>query len=144
MLNLQAALGVSQIDELEKFIAVKQVNYGKYKQLLADIPGIKLLPFKSGQRANQWFYSLFIEDKDWKSKPRGGTKRDVLMKRLIDEGVACRPIWKLIHTQKAYLTFRAYDIEKAYFFERNILNIPCSVNLTDDDIHYVCEKITGV
>ncbi|MDR1953009.1 MAG: DegT/DnrJ/EryC1/StrS family aminotransferase, partial [Clostridiales Family XIII bacterium] len=40
MLNLQAALGVSQIGELEKFIEIKKRNYDLYAELLRDIPGL--------------------------------------------------------------------------------------------------------
>jgi dTDP-4-amino-4,6-dideoxygalactose transaminase len=130
MLNLQAALGVSQIGELEKFIEIKKRNYDLYAELLRDIPGLRLLPFGDGIRSNRWFYSLLIDD-----------ERDSLMHKLIATGVQCRPLWKLIHTQKPYLAARAYDIEKAYFYEKRILNIPCSTSLPEEDVRYVCERI---
>ncbi len=135
MLNIQAALGVSQIDELEKFIEVKIRNYNEYKELLSNINGITLLPFVNGTRTNHWFYSLYINQQ----KICGS--RDELMYHLIKEGIQCRPVWKLIHTQKPYLSYQSYEIEKAYDYENNILNLPCSSNLTHEDIEYVCNKI---
>jgi dTDP-4-amino-4,6-dideoxygalactose transaminase len=159
MLNLQAALGVSQIDELEKFVETKRRNYESYAELLAGAPGAKLLPPPEGQRWNYWFYSLYIEDapaspgspksqgsqeppdSQNSPKPQGGARRDRLMKALIAEGIQCRPVWKLVHTQEPYKEFRAADIEQAYDYEKHILNLPCSTNLKEDDVRYVSDKI---
>lgn len=135
MLNLQAALGVSQIDQLESFIKVKKDNYEKYKELLKDTRGISVLPFKEGLRPNYWFYSLFIHSEEF------GEDRDALMKRLIDRGIQCRPIWKLIHTQRPYIQAQSYKIEKAIEYVRHILNVPCSSNLGFEDVQIVCNMI---
>jgi dTDP-4-amino-4,6-dideoxygalactose transaminase len=70
-----------------------------------------------------------------------GARRDRVMKALIKDSIQCRPVWKLVHTQKPYKEFRALDIEKAYDYEKHILNLPCSTNLSEDDVRYVCSKI---
>lgn len=135
MLNLQAALGVSQIDELEHFIEIKRNNYRLYEKLLAYIPGLQLLQFKSGIRPNYWFYSVLVDETEF------GIDRNQLMKKLIEHGIQCRPIWKLIHTLDPYTRSQSRFIEKAYYYEKNILNVPCSTNLTQKDIEYLCEKV---
>jgi aminotransferase in exopolysaccharide biosynthesis len=135
MLNTQAALGVSQIDHLEEFIGIKIRNYNIYKEQISHVPGISLLPFRKDIRANYWFYSLLIDHKKY------GIGRDELMQRLIAEGVQCRPVWKLCHTQKPYTDSLAYQIERAGFYEKHILNVPCSTNLSEEDIQYVCNII---
>nr|WP_315023618.1 LegC family aminotransferase [uncultured Aminipila sp.] len=135
MLNLQAALGVSQIDQLEKFIETKFANYNIYKEEMKDVQGVHILPFKEGIRSNHWFYSLYIDDK------RFGESRDELMHRLIQNGVQCRPIWKLIHTLEPYLSSQHYEIEKAIDYADHILNVPCSTNLTAEEVKFVCDMI---
>jgi dTDP-4-amino-4,6-dideoxygalactose transaminase len=132
MLNLQAALGVSQIAELEDFVAVKGRNYDLYKELLEGVPGVRLLPWPhlDTQRPNKWFYSLYVDE-----------DRDGLMHSLIEDGIQCRPVWKLCHTQKALNDFRAYEIEKAYEYEAHVLNLPCSTSITEEEIAFVCEAI---
>lgn len=135
MLNLQAALGVSQIDQLEKFIKIKEANYEIYKKEMAEVDGIEILSFQNSIRANHWFYSLYIDDK------RFGESRDQLMHRLIENGIQCRPIWKLIHTLKPYLDAQNYEIEKAIDYADHILNIPCSTNLTADEVRFICKVI---
>lgn len=135
MLNLQAALGVSQIDQLEKFIETKKANYEIYKEQLADTDGIEILPFEKGIRANHWFYSLYIDDR------RFGENRDQLMHRLIDKGIQCRPIWKLIHSLKPYIDSQNYKIEKAIEYAGYVLNVPCSSNLKEEEVKYICSII---
>ncbi|MDR2487830.1 MAG: DegT/DnrJ/EryC1/StrS family aminotransferase [Clostridiales Family XIII bacterium] len=138
MLNLQAALGVSQIDALEGFIETKRRNLALYADLLEGAPGLRLLPLPEGIRSNAWFYSLYIDDD---AGTDAGERRDRIMRALIAEGIQCRPVWKLVHTQAAYSDCRAYGIEQACDYERHILNLPCSTNLPEEDVHHVCARI---
>lgn len=135
MLNIQAALGVSQMDDLEGFIETKINNYEQYKKELSGIEGITMLPFRNATRSNHWFYSLLIDENTL------GIDRNALMLKLINEGVQCRPIWKLIHTLEPYKEFEVYRIEKAPYYESHILNVPCSTSLKTEDVTYVCDKI---
>lgn len=124
MTNLQAALGIAQMEQLEKFIQIKKENYEYYNE-----QGISLLQFSDKIRSNYWFYSF-------KSKNRDG-----LIKYLNEQNIQTRPIWKLIHTQKPYIENQTYEIEKAINFYNQIVNIPCSTNLEKEDIKRVVETI---
>lgn len=135
MLNLQAALGTSQIDQLETFIETKIKNYEIYKEELEKIEGLEILPFVEGIRANHWFYSLKID------KEKYGIGRDELLQKLVDAGIQTRPIWGLIHQQKPYADCQSYEIEKALYYYDRILNLPCSSNLTEKEVYQVIEKI---
>ena len=135
MLNLQAALGTSQIDQLESFIETKIKNYEIYKEELEKIEGLEILPFVEGIRANHWFYSLKID------KEKYGIGRDELLQKLVDAGIQTRPIWGLIHQQKPYSACQSYKIEKALYYYDRILNLPCSSNLTEKEVYQVVEKI---
>ena len=135
MLNLQAALGTSQIDQLESFIETKIKNYNIYKEELEKIEGLEILPFVEGIRANHWFYSLKID------KEKYGIGRDELLQKLVDAGIQTRPIWGLIHQQKPYSTCQSYEIEKALYYYDRILNLPCSSNLTEKEVYQVIGKI---
>lgn len=124
MTNLQAALGIAQMEQLEAFIKIKKENYEYYKE-----QGITLLDFSDKIRANYWFYSF-------KSKDRDG-----LIKYLGEHRIQTRPIWKLIHTQKPYQKNQAYEVEQASLFYNQIVNIPCSTNLKKEEIKRVAEEI---
>lgn len=124
MTNLQAALGLAQFEQLEKFIKAKEDNYSAYVA-----KGLNLLPFDESLRSNRWFYSLITD------------KRDELIKYLGENNIQTRPIWKLIHTLKPYKNCQSYKIEKAEQYYQKIVNIPCSTNLTNDDIDRVVNAI---
>jgi aminotransferase in exopolysaccharide biosynthesis len=135
MLNLQAALGTVQIDELEKFIDIKIRNYERYKKGIEKIDGLEIMPFQNWVRSNHWFYSLLID------KEKYGLDKDELLIKLNETGIQSRPIWGLIYKQKPYINNEVYKIEKADYYADRILNIPCSTNLTEEDIDIVIDKL---
>ena len=134
MLNLQAALGVDQIDKLENFIDIKEKNYLRYEKGLKDITGLILLPFSKG-RTNKWFYSIVVDQEIY------GLTRDELLKKLIENNISARPIWGLIHEQKPYMRNTIYKVEKAKWYYDRVINIPCSSNLKEEEVDYVIEVL---
>lgn len=135
MLNLQAALGTSQIDQLENFIDTKIKNYNLYKEAIESIDGLTLLPFNTDIRPNYWFYSVVVDEEKY------GMNKDELLKKLVEANIQTRPIWGLIHEQKPYQKHQIYGIEKAIWYHDRVLNIPCSSNLIEEDAKYVIEKL---
>lgn len=124
MTNLQAALGLAQLEQIEKFVQIKKNNYELYNSL-----EVQLLPFRKNIRPNYWFYAYQTDD------------RDGLIRYLNDKEIQSRPIWKLIHTLKPYENDRSYHIERANTYYKRIINLPCSSNLTESDVAYVVECI---
>ena len=138
MTNLQAALGVAQMEELPEFIGRKHRNYKLYKELLDGFAYGKLLSFREGTSSNQWFYSLEID-----MQKVHGTLRDVIT-GLQQKGVQTRAIWGLIHEQKPYENAVIYKMEKAPYYSKCILNFPCSTQITEEEIRYVVEQIKNI
>lgn len=135
MTNLQAALGLAQLEQLEDFIKVKSRNYHSYKKQLDGIPGLALLEFDAHCRPNYWFYSLLVDPQ------RFGIDRERLMNRLAERKIQSRPIWFLNHRQKPYVRSQAYRIEKAAYYWERVLNLPCSSNLSEEDVKWVVRCI---
>ncbi|WP_313757474.1 LegC family aminotransferase [Tissierella sp.] len=133
MTNLQAALGIAQLEQLEGFIKIKMENYNLYKQEIDKMKGASILDFNKNTRSNHWFYSLLID------KEKYGLSRDELLNKLNESKIQTRPIWGLIHEQKPYRNNQSYRIEKANYYIDRILNIPCSTSLTEEDVKYVCD-----
>ncbi len=138
MTNLQAALGVAQMEELEEFIERKHRNYDLYIDLFKDFGLGELLPFRLGTYSNQWFYSLKIDR----------TKVTATMREIITNlqgyGVETRAIWGLINEQLPYIKDECFELEKAPYYATRILNIPASTQLTEDDIRFAAEKVMSV
>lgn len=137
MTNLQAALGLAQLETLEDFIQTKEINYIEYKRRIEGIEGLTLLPFKESIRSNYWFYSVVIDESF-------GHSRDEIIQYMGDNKVQTRPIWGLIHNQLPYVESEAYDIEKAEYYVQNIINVPCSSNLTMEDVNRVCDLLENM
>jgi aminotransferase in exopolysaccharide biosynthesis len=133
MTNLQAALGLAQLENIEQFIKIKKRNYDKYNYYLSLNNDYRLLRFRKNTRPNYWFYSL-IEFKK-KIVPK------YFIDKLLESNIQVRPIWALIHTQKPYLNSEFYDIQTASNFVSKVINLPCSTNLLEDDIIKVISKI---
>lgn len=132
MTNLQAALGLAQLEQLEDFIKVKKDNYDFYKREIQEIPGLRILEFKDSIRPNYWFYALCIDEKY-------PLNRDRVIQFLASRKVQARPIWGLISDQKPYEGNQSYKIERARYYWRKVVNIPCSSNLSREDASYVIE-----
>lgn len=138
MTNLQAALGVAQLEQLEQFIEVKRNNYELYREKMQQIDGLELLGFREDIRPNYWFYSLLIDDSVY------GKNRDELLQLLNQNKIQTRPIWGLIHEQKPYMHNEVFKVEKAKIYIKEILNIPCSSNLTPEDVLIVIDSLIKI
>ncbi len=136
MTNLQAALGLAQLENLDRFIEIKNNNYALYKERLDGISGVKLLPFREDIHSNRWFYSLAVED--------FVLGRDELMEVLHQNGIGVRPVWALIHSLKPYMGCDYYGGYRSRIYRDTIINLPCSTSLSVDDIDRVCEIIKKV
>ena len=132
MTNLQAALGLAQLEQLEQFIKIKEENYELYKEAIKEIEGLTILDFKGDIRPNCWFYAMYCEEKYL-------LNRDGIIKYLSSKKIQSRPIWGLISDQKPYAGSQTYKIEKAKTYLEHIVNIPCSSNLSREDVLYVIE-----
>lgn len=135
MTNLQAALGVAQMEELPDFIGRKQRNYERYRAAFKDFPLATLLPFREGTESNKWFYSLCLDR----------SRIDVPLKEIIlalrEKGIESRPIWGLINEQLPYREEEAYRLEKAPYYADRVINIPSSTQITEEEIDYVADEV---
>lgn len=132
--NLQAAMGIAQLEQLEDFIDAKERNYQRYCELVKEIDGLDLLGFRPGTRSNKWFYSLVCDSE-------GPFDRDGIIEGLSARRIQARPVWGIICDQKPYRGSFEYNVQRARSYREAIVNVPCSTNLTTDDVDRVIESI---
>lgn len=138
MTNLQAALGVAQMEKLPEFIRRKNENFDLYRALFKDYELGRMINFREGTYSNKWFYSLEID-----MKKISGSLRDIIT-NLEKKGVQTRAIWGLIHEQLPFKDMITYKMEKAPYYSSCILNFPCSTQITEEEIRYVVEQIKAI
>jgi aminotransferase in exopolysaccharide biosynthesis len=132
--NLQAAMGVAQLEQLPEYIRIKKSNFELYQSAISDIKGLRLVSPPPYARVNYWLYCLQIDPAEY------GKTRDDLMEIFRAKQVETRPVWYLNHLQKPYLSCQTYHIENALDLWAKTLNIPSSVNLTREQI----KRVVGV
>lgn len=135
MTNLQAALGVAQMEELEEFVERKQKNFELYKKGFEGFKYGKIVDFREGTSSNKWFYSLEI-NRDLVKQ----TMREIIT-ALEKKGIQTRAIWGLINEQKPYLNEETYKLEMAPYYAERILNLPCSTQITEEEICCVIKEV---
>ena len=133
--NVQAAIGVAQLEQLSQFINKKRKIYTAYKQEINRIHGLRIAEVPDYAENNHWMIPLQIDKEVY------GKDCESMMAELKAKGVETRPLWHLNHLQKQYKNNQHYLIEKAFRLVEITLNIPCSVNLNENDIGLVCSLL---
>lgn len=133
--NIQAALGVAQLEQLPKFLKNKKKYYNAYKSEINKIKGLHIAKTPDYAKTNYWFYCMQIDKKVY------GKGREELMTYLTENGIQTRPIWYLNHLQKPYTKYQNYKIKNSIDLYEKTLNIPCSTNLSGKDINKVIQKL---
>ena len=129
--NIQAAMGVAQMERLDEFMSIKRKNYGVYKELFSNIEEVEILGEKDWAKSNFWFYTIKVAKKHKK----------LLMDYLLGKDIQVRPVWKLIHTLSMYKGCQTYEIENAIEAHETCINLPCSVSLKQEDIEWIVKNI---
>jgi aminotransferase in exopolysaccharide biosynthesis len=129
--NIQAALGVAQLEQLPGFLKCKRNIYSKYQTAIENIAGLTLANVPDYAENNQWMNILQINSEMYDED------REALMCRLIQHGIQTRPVWALNHLQKPYRDCQSYKVERAEELVNKSLCLPSSSNLTDDEIKNV-------
>jgi len=121
MTNMQAALGLAQLERLDEFVQRKRVMGSIYTDLLEGVAGLQL-PLKKTDYADNiyWVYGVVIE------KSTGLNAVDVI-ERMTDKGVGTRPFFYPMHLQPA--------LRKLGLFSNNDNNCPVSEDLYERGLY---------
>ena len=129
--NIQAALGVAQMEQLQGFLKRKKDIHQKYVETVGKIEGLTMACVPDYAENNYWMNLLQIDKEIY------GSGREEIMDRLNQKGIQTRPVWALNHLQRPYQKCQSYKVEKAATLVANSLCLPSSSNLTDDEIRNV-------
>ena len=121
--NIQAALGYSQILRLPEIIKQKQKNIKQYNSLLKH----DIFYYQEG---NGWFVGYITINKN------------KIVQKLKEEGIQTRQLWTPNHLQKPFKSYsRIGNLKVSEYYGNNVINLPCGINLTEEQINHICEII---
>ena len=133
--NIQAALGVAQLEQLPEILQRKKEIYHFYQTELEGVGGLSISKSPDYADNNHWMNLLQIDAGIYSND------REELMKRLEENGIQTRPVWKLNHDQKPYKDCQYYKIETAKGLVAKSLCLPSSSNLRNEDISRIVNNM---
>lgn len=126
--NIQSAMGLAQMEQLNSFLRKKKSTYEIYKNSLFKIEGLYIADTPDYSDNNHWMTVMKIKEKLYSKD------REEVMNLLRSNSIETRPAWAPIHEQKPYSKYQKYSIDLASKLVSQSLCMPSSTNITDKEI----------
>ncbi|MFZ4855384.1 MAG: aminotransferase class I/II-fold pyridoxal phosphate-dependent enzyme [Desulfuromonadaceae bacterium] len=136
--NLQAAIGLAQMEKIHEFLHYRKEIVARYDSQLKDIKGIYIPPRAKWAKNIFWLYSIIIDEKVT------GIGRDTLMAHLADQGIDTRPFFYPLHQQPPFIDEFCRYFPNSEWLASAGLSLPTSNNIKLEDIDKVCASIFSV
>jgi dTDP-4-amino-4,6-dideoxygalactose transaminase len=131
--NLLAAVGRAQLEVLPERVAARRRINARYRELLADAPGISFMPEADYGRSNCWLTCIVVDPDE------AGTDREGIRLALEGEDIESRPLWKPMHLQPVFRDAPIFGGDtSAGLFELGLC-LPSGSALSDEDQDRVVE-----
>jgi dTDP-4-amino-4,6-dideoxygalactose transaminase len=134
--NIQAALGIAQLEQLDRFIGAKRETARAYTEALARLGGAEPLGEAPWAFSTFWMFPVLLDPS------RFGDVRP-LIARANAEGIALRPLWYPLDRQPVFRDNQAYRIEVAERLHARGVCLPSSVGITPEERERVIDFLAG-
>ncbi len=119
MPNLNAALGVAQLERLDAAVEEKRRLARAYQEAFADVEGVGVFVEPAGARSNYWLNALLLDAPD-------EALRDALLERSNGDGIMTRPAWTPLHRLPMYADAPRMALPATEALAARIVNVPSS------------------
>lgn len=133
--NLQAAIGLAQLERIDELLSYREEIVGRYSAQLKEIDGIVLPPQKEWAYNIYWLYSILVD------KEVTGIDRDTLMGHLAEHGIDTRPLFYPLHQQPPFSYESGKSFPNTDWLSNSGLSLPTSNNIRLEDVDKVCSVI---
>jgi len=130
--NIEAAVGLAQLERLDDFLSARRRIAAHYKTRLADDVRFSFPEPVPGSLTSGWLTSFRCESSD---------SRDRLLHRLNVAEIESRPIWLPMSTQAPYASSPRVGGGIASDVASTAISVPSSSNLTESEVEQICEEI---
>lgn len=134
MTNLQAAVGVAQLERLQPFLKAKADIARRYENAFKDVPRLRPFPVRRGSVGSHWLSGVFIAD-------ASDEEMSAFRAHLLDHGIENRPFWKPMHQQTPYLSAPQYLSGVSDSVWKRVQPLPCSSHLSETDQQTVIDAV---
>jgi len=135
MSNIQAALGLAQLERANELISRKEQLFQWYFEGLKSIDGLTLNKVNTESEKSIYWMSSIILNKDF------GITRDELMSKLRERNIDSRPLFPQM---SSFRMFKNYDNPVSKNIANNGINLPSGHERTEEEIDYICRNIKDI
>lgn len=138
--NLQAALGLAQLERMDEIVVRKRWIGEEYSRRLKDIKGLQLPAEEGWARSVYWMYGIVLSEEN-------GMDGSELSKKLRERGIETRPFFLGMHQQPVFRKQKLFGNEHypvAERISRQGLYLPSGLKLTEHQLAQVCDAIHEV
>lgn len=132
MTNMQAAVGVAQMERIDVLLNRKKAIFQAYDSFLEKIDGVSLLPKNDWSENSYWLYTLVLTGYD-------SSVRDQLITNLGYRGIDARPGFYPMHVMEPYKEFGHGDYPVSSNLSANSVSLPCSIGLANEEVTHIVE-----
>jgi perosamine synthetase len=135
MTNMQAAVGLAQLEQLDELLDQRDHIYNLYKKNLNQQKKF-LLQETHGQQNVNWIFTIRMHGVS-------ENQRDAIMADLKDQQIDTRPVFYPIHHMPFYLNDEKHEgkFPQTEIISREGISLPTYIGLTDDDIEYITQSL---
>jgi len=126
--NLNAALGVAQLEDLERRLAAKRLLADSYAAVIGNLPDVELLTEPPGCRSNHWLVSMRFNAED---PAEAEAERLQLLQMAHGKGLLLRPVWRPLHQLPMYAQAPRGALPVAEEQACRLLSLPSSPQLLE-------------
>lgn len=133
MTNIQAAIGLAQLENIDEALQDRKRLAGWYNEALVSLNDRILLPVQQDWATHvYWMYTIFL-------KEGGFQERDAVMKAMDEQGIETRPVFYPMHALPPYQENTAYPVADRWAYQG--INLPTHRNLTRSDVKRIVESL---
>lgn len=135
MMNLPAAIGLAQLEKIDKHLKFRKDIAELYKDRLREIPGIIIQKEQEWAKHVYWMFSIVLEPEIWQD-------RKIVAEKLKNKGIETRPLFYPGHTLPPYAHLADKDkFPVADNLSANGLSLPTWAGLDKEKIDYICDSL---
>jgi perosamine synthetase len=132
--NVQAAVGLAQLELLPEHVRAKRAIAARYADGLRGVPGVTLPAEASWASSTFWLYTILVEG------PARRSSRE-LIADLAAERIEARPLWAPLHEQRPYRDAETYEVGTSRWLYERAVSLPSSVGLREADQSRVIDAV---
>ena len=127
--DLQAAVGVAQMQKFEELARAKRENYEYYMRELGGIEGIRIVEVPPEIRSNHWFVNVVVD------------RPEELSEHLLGDGIGSRRYFYPMHSQPCFSGMQHGEFPVSDWWYEHGLSLPSGAGLTNVERRAVCDSV---